>query len=103
MGGLAHKLILKHEESIKMKLIFFFAFAKGQSTDDQTMGLAQHNLYRAKHGSPDLVMSDELNQQASAYAEVIAQRGSMAHADNLQELGQGENLAYSWSSTGPVI
>ena len=27
----------------------------------------------------------------------------MAHADNLQELGQGENLAYSWSSTGPVI
>ena len=29
--------------------------------------------------------------------------GTLAHADNLQELGQGENLAWSWASTGPVI
>ena len=41
--------------------------------------------------------------KASAYAEVIANLGTLAHADNLQDLGQGENLAWSWSSTGPVI
>ena len=41
--------------------------------------------------------------QASAYAAVIAGLGTLAHADNLQELGQGENLAWSWASTGPVI
>ena len=41
--------------------------------------------------------------KASAYAAVIAELGSLAHADNLQELGQGENLAFSFSSEGPVV
>ena len=27
----------------------------------------------------------------------------MSHATNLQQLGQGENLAFKWSSGGPII
>ena len=34
---------------------------------------------------------------------MIAGLGTLAHADNLQDLGQGENLAWSWDSRGAVI
>ena len=45
-------------------------------------------------------MTIALNQAAQAYAEELAAKGQMAHATNLQELGQGENLAWAWSSNG---
>jgi len=45
-------------------------------------------------------MTVALNQAAQAYAEELAAKGQMAHATNLQELGQGENLAWAWSSNG---
>ena len=45
-------------------------------------------------------MTVALNQAAQAYAEKLAAKGQMAHATNLQELGQGENLAWAWSSNG---
>ena len=47
-----------------------------------------------------MVMTIALNQAAQAYAEELAAKGQMAHATNLQELGQGENLAWAWSSAG---
>ena len=34
---------------------------------------------------------------------MIAGLGTLAHADNLQDLEQGENLAWSFDSRGPVI
>ena len=69
-------------------------------TDQQRAGLARHNELRALHGSPAMVMTVALNQAAQAYAEELAAKGQMAHATNLQELGQGENLAWAWSSAG---
>ena len=45
-------------------------------------------------------MTIALNQAAQAYAEELAAKGQMAHATNLQQLGQGENLAWAWSSAG---
>lgn len=71
-----------------------------QCTDQQKAGLARHNELRALHGSPMMKMTVELNQAAQAYAEELAAKGQMAHATNLQELGQGENLAWAWSSSG---
>ena len=69
-------------------------------TAQQKAGLARHNELRALHGSPPMKMTDALNQAAQAYAEKLAAKGQMVHATNLKELGQGENLAWAWSSNG---
>ena len=45
-------------------------------------------------------LSVALNEAAQAYAEELARIDNMQHAKNLQQLGQGENLAYAWSSDG---
>ena len=45
-------------------------------------------------------LSVALNECAQAYAEELARIDNMQHAKNLQQLGQGENLAYCWSSDG---
>jgi uncharacterized protein YkwD len=69
-------------------------------TDLQKQGLKRHNQLRKLHGSPSMVMTEALNAAAQAYAEEIAANDQMAHATNLQELGQGENLAWAWGSNG---
>ena len=74
--------------------------ANQKCTDQQKAGLARHNQLRALHGSPPMKMTVALNQAAQAYAEELAAKGQMSHATNLQELGQGENLAWAWSSAG---
>ena len=43
-------------------------------------------------------LSVALNEAAQTYAEELARIDNMQHAKNLQQLGQGENLAYAWSS-----
>ncbi len=56
---------LKHRDAscslIKMRSSYVSFL--GESSDEQESGLAKHNFYRAKHGSPDLILSDELNEQ----------------------------------------
>ena len=68
--------------------------------DQQKAGLTRHNELRALHGSPPMKLSVVLNDAAQAYAEELARIDNMQHAKNLQQLGQGENLAYAWSSDG---
>ena len=97
------------DDFIILVLLFVFAKSlfgdstvdsKNKCTDQQKAGLARHNELRALHGSPPMKMTVALNQAAQAYAEELAAKGQMAHATNLQELGQGENLAWAWSSNG---
>jgi uncharacterized protein YkwD len=57
--------------------------------------LEQHNLYRAKHGVPPLVLSPQLNDAAQHYAEQLARTQRLVHSGNKQ---YGENLFASRSS-----
>ena len=55
-----------------------------------TSALSAHNEYRARHGAPPLKWSNKLQQNAQKWAEEIARRGRMQHAELKEE---GENLA----------
>ena len=54
--------------------------------------LEEHNRARDQVGVPRLSWSRDLAQDAQAWADHLAKRGSMAHADRTQRNGRGENL-----------
>ncbi len=58
--------------------------------------LAAHNDARAEVGTPALVLDQDLNDQALAYAEELARTGRFEHSDRNTRQGQGENL---WAGT----
>ena len=62
--------------------------------------LARHNLYRRRHGVPDLVLSARVSQVAQRYAEHLARTDTFQHS---QGSGFGENLYYSWSSSPNTV
>ena len=64
--------------------------------DFRAAALKQHNVYRAKHGVPPLVLSSQLNDVAQRYAEQLARTNQLVHSDNTQ---LGENL-YAFRSSG---
>ncbi len=81
---------------MKKNILFMFfivlsvqIFAQVQ-IDDQTKQriLAQHNLYRAEQGAPDLVWSDELANYAQIWANTIAKKDQLIHS----EYDYGENI-----------
>jgi glioma pathogenesis-related protein 2 len=57
--------------------------------------LQQHNVYRAKHGSPPLILSAQLNEVAQHYAEQLAHTNQLVHSEQKQ---YGENLYTSRAS-----
>ena len=61
--------------------------------------LKQHNVYRAKHGVPPLVLSSQLNDVAQHYAEQLARTNRLVHSDNTHF---GENL-YAFGSSGQAL
>jgi hypothetical protein len=54
--------------------------------------LAAHNLERDRTGLPRLAWSNRLAQDAQDWAEQIARRGALQHADGAMRKGEGENL-----------
>jgi hypothetical protein len=77
-----------------------------QSTSSSTQGslssqaLAIHNQYRAALGIPALTWSSLLAQSAQAWANYLAQTGTISHSPN--RINIGENLAYGSASTNDV-
>jgi uncharacterized protein YkwD len=61
--------------------------------------LKQHNLYRAKHDAPPLVLSTQLNDVAQQYAEQLARTNRLVHSGNTH---YGENL-YAFGSSGQAL
>ena len=57
--------------------------------------LQQHNSYRAKHGSPPLVLSTQLNAVAQHHAEQLARSNQLVHSGQQQ---YGQNLYTSRTS-----
>ncbi len=58
--------------------------------------LRDHNAARQEVGTPALVLDDDLNAQALAYAEELASSGRFEHSAGSTRVGQGENL---WAGT----
>ena len=54
--------------------------------------LEEHNRARAAVGVPRLAWSNRLAREAQAWAEELARRGHMVHADRSTRNGAGENL-----------
>jgi len=57
--------------------------------------LQQHNVYRAKHGVPPLVLRNQLNDVAQKHAEQLARTNQLVHSEQEH---YGENLYASSSS-----
>lgn len=66
------------------------SFPLGSFEED---ALEEHNKYRRIHDAPDMSLDYSMNQQATAYAQQLARRGTLHHSSSSQRPGQGENLA----------
>ena len=49
--------------------------------------LAAHNQFRAKHGSPELVASEDLHTGAQAWADTVADTGFLQYSEAAGECG----------------
>lgn len=56
----------------------------------QQEALKLHNVLRARHGVPALVLDDNINRKAQAYADYLAKSGRFQHSSDRN--GLGENL-----------
>ncbi len=65
----------------------------------RSAALSEHNMYRARHHSPDLTLSDSLNNTAQAWAERLAgnPNGGLQHSSPSQRNNAGENLYVSYT------
>ena len=62
--------------------------------------LQQHNVYRATHGSPPLVLRPELNDAAQQHAEQLARTNQLIHSAQ-EEYGENVYAASSSNATPP--
>jgi hypothetical protein len=69
------------------------------SSDDKE-ALRLHNEARAKVKVKPLVWDYKLEAAALTWARKIAKDGKMKHSESKDRSGQGENLAYAYSSSG---
>lgn len=74
-------------------------FSRG-ITSDQKEALNRHNAARKAVKVAALKWDTKLEADALAYAKKIAKAGKMVHSEGKTRPGQGENLAYAWSSDG---
>ncbi|KAM0235274.1 hypothetical protein ACHAPO_006071, partial [Fusarium lateritium] len=79
--------------------VFYQLFSRAV-TSDQKEALSLHNAARKKVKVADLKWDTKLEADALAYAKKIAKAGKMVHSKGETRPGQGENLAYAWSSGG---
>ena len=67
--------------------------------------IGMHNAKRHLHkNTPDVIFDEDLAREAQAYAE-LCPTGHNQHGVDLQAIGQGENLHWSWTSAahGPEV
>ena len=75
-----------------------YVFSSEHEVDKEAC-LAAHNAKRALHQNTNpLTWSDTLAQHAKAWADFMVENGTFAHDPNNKD--EGENLYWSYSSTG---
>ena len=68
-------------------------------SEDQQAALELNNKVRSQHGCPPLKWDDQLAENATKWAEHLANNvGHMQHSTGPERPGQGENLFWSWNS-----
>lgn len=69
-------------------------------SQDEILGLNKHNEYRKVHGVPAMKLNAEMSRQAAEYAQKIAQKGVLLHANRNERNNDGENLSMGCDSDG---
>ena len=72
-------------------ILFFLLIPEGQSAHKIT-ALKVHNDARKEVGVKPIIWSDNLEIDAKKYADYLASKDIFEHSENLNKLGQGENL-----------
>lgn len=62
------------------------------------MGLATHNKFRQIHQVPLMTLDRQMCDQAKAYAQKLANMGTLMHSKKQERQGQGENLSMGCST-----
>ncbi|XP_022111277.1 uncharacterized protein LOC110990539 [Acanthaster planci] len=60
--------------------------------------LETHNIYRARHGVPPLVLNDQINAYSQKWAEKMASTRKFEHSPSKSRSNYGENIYYSGST-----
>ncbi|XP_038051085.1 uncharacterized protein LOC119724210 [Patiria miniata] len=60
--------------------------------------LEMHNIYRARHGVPPLVLNNTLNKYSQKWAEKMASMRKLEHSPQKNRPNYGENIYYSGST-----
>jgi len=68
--------------------------AIGTFSDEEQAGLEKHNAFRMIHDAPDMTLNKQMCEEAKAYAEQLAQMGTLTHSSS----GDGENLSMGCST-----
>jgi hypothetical protein len=72
--------------------------ASAALTTDQAAALRLHNTFRAKKNLTALSWDTTLAKNAQVWAKNLTAGGQLVHSTSQQRPGQGENLAYIWST-----
>jgi uncharacterized protein YkwD len=64
----------------------------------RSTALSQHNTYRNTHNSPDMTLSDSLNDSAQNWADYLATNGVFEHS-NSSDVGENIYVSYTTASS----
>ncbi|AFZ26025.1 Cysteine-rich secretory protein family [Cylindrospermum stagnale PCC 7417] len=78
----------------------------GQTSIDlatfRNSALSKHNGYRVTHSSPNMTISDSVNNTAQAWAEYLATNAVLQHSTASQRNNAGENLYVSYTTASSI-
>ncbi|KAH7251191.1 CAP domain-containing protein [Fusarium tricinctum] len=80
--------------------LFSTLMTRASMSSDDKESLRLHNEARKKVNVKALVWDYKLEAAALTWARKIAKAGKMKHSESKDRSGQGENLAYAYSSSG---
>ncbi|KAH6963040.1 CAP domain-containing protein [Fusarium avenaceum] len=87
-------------DSDEKRDLFSTLWARASMSSDDKESLRLHNEARKKVNVKGLVWDYKLEAAALTWARKIAKAGKMKHSESKDRSGQGENLAYAYSSNG---
>jgi hypothetical protein len=87
-------------DSDEKRDLFSTLMTRATMSSDDKEALRLHNEARAKVKVKPLVWDYKLEAAALTWARKIAKEGKMKHSESKDRSGQGENLAYAYSSSG---
>ncbi|XP_017130639.1 Golgi-associated plant pathogenesis-related protein 1-like [Drosophila elegans] len=75
---------------VNILIVLAFCWLVAVAASPEEDNLNEHNRLREKHGVPALTLDDTLSKGCEEYAQVLAEKGSLAHSGDGRKYG--ENL-----------